>query len=151
MMRDGRLAHVAASREVAGTDLARADQLADDREARRVAKGLEELDVGVDQGGLRSGHISIISTIIYIDKYQYDAIESKEKINKQRSQSMDTNFAAWMIAGGPRIEILSVDREREQLRAFRENQRENHVGLIDRLRGMTRSKTAEADLAGCAA
>ena len=64
---------------------------------------------------------------------------------------MDTNFAAWMIAGGPRIEIRSVDREREQLRAFRESQRENHVGLIDRLRGITRSKTADVDLVSCAA
>jgi hypothetical protein len=37
------------------------------------------------------------------------------------------------------------------LRAFRESQRENHVGLIDRLRGITRSKTADADLVTCAA
>jgi len=64
---------------------------------------------------------------------------------------MDTNFAAWMIGGGPRIETLSVDRERDQLRALRESQRENHVGLIDRLRGITRSKTAEVDLVSCAA
>ncbi|MEA2547029.1 MAG: hypothetical protein QOI09_2302 [Chloroflexota bacterium] len=64
---------------------------------------------------------------------------------------MDTNFAAWMIAGGPRIEILAVDREREQLRAFRECQRESHVGLIDRLRGIARSKAADADLVSCAA
>jgi hypothetical protein len=64
---------------------------------------------------------------------------------------MDTNVAAWMIAGGPHIDNPAADREREQLRAFRESQRVEHVGLIDRLRGMIRPTAAEPDLACCAA
>ena len=83
MMRDRRLAHVAASREVAGADLARPHQLAHDRKAGRVAKGLEELDVRIDDGGLRSCHASIISTIIYIDKYQYCAVHFMEQSRKK--------------------------------------------------------------------
>ena len=63
---------------------------------------------------------------------------------------MDENFAAWMIAGGPRVETRAMAREREQLFAFRESQRRDHVGLIDRLRGITRPK-AEVDLVCCAA
>ena len=35
---------------------------------------------------------------------------------------MDHNFAAWMIAGGPRTERSSERRDREQLHAFRESQ-----------------------------
>jgi hypothetical protein len=64
---------------------------------------------------------------------------------------MDTNLAAWMIAGGPRIENPSAARERDQLRAFRESQRVEHVGLFDRLRGIVRPAAAEADLVCCAA
>jgi hypothetical protein len=71
VVRDRRLADVAARREVARAHLARPDQLADDGESRRVAEGLEELDVGVEEGGVRTGHDGIISTNIYIDKYQY--------------------------------------------------------------------------------
>ena len=64
---------------------------------------------------------------------------------------MDTNLAAWMIAGGPKIQNPSAEREREQLRVFRESQRVLHVGLIDRLRGFARPATTEDDLATCAA
>ena len=64
---------------------------------------------------------------------------------------MDTNFAAWMIAGGPRVETQAEGRERQHLIAFRENQRREHVGLIDRLRGVTRPATSEVDLVCCAA
>jgi hypothetical protein len=73
-MRDRRLADVAAPREVAGADLARTNELAHDRETGRVAEGLEELDVRVEEDGFRSSHDRIISTIIYIDKYQYGAL-----------------------------------------------------------------------------
>jgi hypothetical protein len=64
---------------------------------------------------------------------------------------MDANFAAWMIGGGPRIETLAMKREREQLHAFRESQRREHVGLLDRLRGITRPTTTETDLVCCIA
>ena len=68
---------------------------------------------------------------------------------------MDKNIAAWMIAGGPRIELQSTIREREQLHALRESQRVERLGLIDRLRGITKPKTveltADADLVCCAA
>jgi hypothetical protein len=36
-----------------------------------VTEGLEKLDVGVDEGGLRAWHERIISTNINIDKDQY--------------------------------------------------------------------------------
>jgi hypothetical protein len=64
---------------------------------------------------------------------------------------LDMNVAAWMIAGGPQIRNPSAEREREQLRAFRESQRVVHVGLIDRLRGFARPATTEDDLVTCAA
>ena len=47
MVRDGRLADVAARREVAGADLRGVAQLAQDRQPGRVGGGLEEQDVGV--------------------------------------------------------------------------------------------------------
>ena len=67
---------------------------------------------------------------------------------------MDTNIAAWMIAGGPRVEDPYAQRDREQLHAFRESQRVAHAerpSLIDRLRGITRPKDSEVDLVCCAA
>ena len=64
---------------------------------------------------------------------------------------MDKNLAAWMIAGGLQIELRSTIREREQLHAFRESQRVNRVGLMDRLRGMTKTRPAEVDLVCCPA
>jgi hypothetical protein len=64
---------------------------------------------------------------------------------------MELNMAAWMIAGGPRIEIPSIERNRVNLRALRESQHEDHVGLIDRLRGIVRPATTEVDLVCCVA
>jgi hypothetical protein len=64
---------------------------------------------------------------------------------------MDKNIAAWMIAGGLQIDLPSTIRDREQLLAFRESQRLDRVSWIDRLRGITRSKTADVDLVCCAA
>ena len=64
---------------------------------------------------------------------------------------MDTNIAAWMIGGGPRMKTRAAEREREQLHAFRESQRRDHVGLIGRLRGVVRPATLETDLACCPA
>jgi hypothetical protein len=66
---------------------------------------------------------------------------------------MDTNIAAWMIAGGPRLEGLHAERDREQLHAFRESQRLAHVArpsLLDRLRGV-RVAGDETDLVCCTA
>jgi hypothetical protein len=64
---------------------------------------------------------------------------------------MEQNIAAWMIAGGPRIEIPSIERNRVNLQAFREGQRDGHVGLIVRLRGLVRRDTTEVDFASCVA
>ena len=67
---------------------------------------------------------------------------------------MDTNIAAWMIAGGPRIELASEHRHREQLQAFRESQRVDraeHPTWIQRLRSRTMIRPVETDLACCAA
>jgi hypothetical protein len=67
---------------------------------------------------------------------------------------MDTNIAAWMIAGGPRVEDPYAQRDREQLHAFRESQRVAHTerpSLIDRIRAITRPAAAETDLACCPA
>ena len=67
---------------------------------------------------------------------------------------MDTNIAAWMIGGGPRAETLAERREREQLQAYRANQRLVAAGrpsLIDRIRTLVRPTTADADVACCPA
>jgi hypothetical protein len=67
---------------------------------------------------------------------------------------MDTNLAAWMIAGGPRLENLHADRDRAQLHAFRESQRVAHAGrpsLLDRIRGIERTRQDEIDLVCCPA
>ena len=58
---------------------------------------------------------------------------------------MDTNIAAWMIAGGPQIETLADQRDRENLRAFRESQRTTEperVGLFERIRHLAAPKPA---------
>ena len=49
---------------------------------------------------------------------------------------MDHNIAAWMIAGGPRLETLRTQREREQRHAFLEVQHfaDRGPGLVERLR-----------------
>jgi hypothetical protein len=64
---------------------------------------------------------------------------------------MNTNIAAWMIAGGPRRESHATERDHEQLYAFRESQRVERVSLIDRLRGISRPRQAETDLVCCPA
>ena len=64
---------------------------------------------------------------------------------------MNTNIAAWMIAGGPRSEFHATEREHEQLYAFRESQRVERVSLIDRLRGISRRRQVETDLVCCPA
>jgi hypothetical protein len=67
---------------------------------------------------------------------------------------MQDNFAAWMIGGGPRLELPSVDRDRQNLLAFRESRRvaaTDRVGLIDRLRALARTERPEADLTCCPA
>ena len=67
---------------------------------------------------------------------------------------MDTNIAAWMIAGGPRLEDPHAQRDREQLHAFRESQRVTETrrpGLVARFRALGRPAASEADLACCPA
>jgi hypothetical protein len=67
---------------------------------------------------------------------------------------MDTNLAAWMIAGGPRIETHASEREREQLHAFRESQRIAQVdrpSLVERIRSFARPAPAAPDAACCPA
>ena len=64
---------------------------------------------------------------------------------------MDTNLAAWMIAGGPRIDLQATQRDREQLYALRESTRTEHVGWIERILGRSRSRTVEVDLVCCPA
>ena len=67
VVRDGRLADVAAGREVARTHFGAVAQLAQDRQAGRVRGGLQQQDVGV---GL-SLHAATVLTDVYIVKYKY--------------------------------------------------------------------------------
>ena len=67
---------------------------------------------------------------------------------------MDPNIAAWMIAGGPRVELASQRRDREQLHAYLESQRVTNADRptwLDRLRGVRPIRQAQADLVCCAA
>ena len=68
---------------------------------------------------------------------------------------MDTNIAAWMIAGGPRIELRATERDRAQLHAYRESQRAAHAAdptLLERVRGLlVRPSASNADVACCPA
>ena len=64
---------------------------------------------------------------------------------------MDTNIAAWMIAGGPRIELRSTQREREQLHAYLDRQRVEQASLVDRLRRLVQPRRADSDLSCCPA
>ena len=66
---------------------------------------------------------------------------------------MDTNIAAWMIAGGPRLEDPHTQRDREQLHAFRASQRVERPSLLDRIRGISRQPQpqTETDLVCCTA
>ena len=42
--------------------------------SQKETERLQQLDVGVDEDGLRAGHGRIVSKSVYIDKYQYAAI-----------------------------------------------------------------------------
>ena len=67
---------------------------------------------------------------------------------------MDTNIAAWMIAGGPQIEDPHTQRDREQLHAFRESQRvaQPRRSVLERIRAVARPQdAADRDLACCPA
>lgn len=67
---------------------------------------------------------------------------------------MDTNIAAWMIAGGPRIETHAETREREQLYAFRESQRSepaDRIGILERIRAFARPQRDAVERACCPA
>jgi hypothetical protein len=70
----------------------------------------------------------------------------------RKENPMDTNIAAWMIAGGPRLEAAQGQREREQLHAYLDSQRaaEHGPGLIERIRGLVRP-TVPAQPACCPA
>ena len=64
---------------------------------------------------------------------------------------MDTNIAAWMIAGGPRIELRATQREREQLHAYLDSQRAETASLVDRIRRLVQPRRADSDLSSCPA
>ncbi|GAC1663482.1 MAG: hypothetical protein NVS9B8_02550 [Candidatus Limnocylindrales bacterium] len=68
---------------------------------------------------------------------------------------MDTNIAAWMIAGGPRIELQATHRDRAQLHAFRESQRvqprHQSNGLIARIRQLVGSEPSGSERTCCPA
>ena len=64
---------------------------------------------------------------------------------------MDTNIAAWMIAGGPRIELRSTQREREQLHAYLDRQRVEPASLVERIRRLVQPRRADTDLSCCSA
>ena len=67
---------------------------------------------------------------------------------------MDTNIAAWMIAGGPRITLHATERDRDQLHALRESQHAAApapIGLVERLRSLARPQMTAPDAACCAA
>lgn len=67
---------------------------------------------------------------------------------------MDTNLAAWMIAGGPQLETHAQSREREQLYAFRESQRVDQIdrpSLVARIRSLVQRAPAAANLDCCPA
>jgi len=63
---------------------------------------------------------------------------------------MHPDLAIWMI-GGMQPELHRIAREREQAHMLRASRRRDHVSLIDRLRGMTRTKSTETDLVCCPA
>jgi hypothetical protein len=94
---------------------------------------------------------AMISTDIDIDKYRYMVDDAGR--HREGDAPMDTNIAAWMIAGGPRIELAAERREREQLHAYLESRRatEGGPGLVERLRHAIRPTTAAVDPACCPA
>jgi hypothetical protein len=68
---------------------------------------------------------------------------------------VDPNIAAWMIGGGPRIELASVRRDREQLHAYLDSQRDlatqSGPGLVARIARIVRPAPACPDPACCPA
>lgn len=67
---------------------------------------------------------------------------------------MDTNIAAWMIAGGPHVETHAQAREREQLYALRESQRVEQMdrpSLVARIRSLVRLTASEPEITCCPA
>jgi hypothetical protein len=60
---------------------------------------------------------------------------------------MDPNIAAWMIAGGPRLENPHAQRDREQLYAIRESQRvaSPGPGFLARLARLVRPEPAQSE------
>jgi hypothetical protein len=92
---------------------------------------------------------AILSISVYIDKYRYIAEDGGT--HEAKECPMESNFAAWMIAGGPRTEDPHAARDREQLHAFRESQQVDRPSIIDRLRGISRPRQDEADLVCCPA
>ena len=59
---------------------------------------------------------------------------------------MEANIAAWMIAGGPKLDNPHAERDREQLHAFRESQRvarKSQTGMFDRIRSFAQPKPSE--------
>jgi hypothetical protein len=155
MMGDGRLAHVAATREVAGADLGCSGEFADDREPGWVRERLEEPDVRVKERGFRSCHASIISINIYIDKYQYDPYRlprAQERKERNRME-LNTNIAAWMIGGGSRAADAATERNLDHVRAL-EASRPTSPRLVTRLAAaiaFVRPTTARVDPACCPA
>ena len=81
MVRHGRLADVAARREVTGADLGGVAQLAEDREPGRVGGGLQEQDVGI---GLALHFSATVLTSIYIVKYQYSRHQRRKDRGARR-------------------------------------------------------------------
>jgi hypothetical protein len=55
------------------------------------------------------------------------------------------------VFGGLQHEPRSVAREREHLIALQDQHRPASIPLLDRLRGFSRTRTAEPDLVCCAA
>jgi hypothetical protein len=96
--------------------------------------------------------------VIYIDKYQYLALRSGRTHRTTGAIDMDTNIAAWLIAGGQRIANPHEARDREQLVAYLESRRTaaaarsaTRPSPIARLRQLVRPTPACTDLGSCPA
>jgi hypothetical protein len=61
---------------------------------------------------------SIVSTSIYIDKYQYCTLGCSRKSEQGDAVNRDTNLAAWMIGGGRRTIDPSETRDLAHSRAL---------------------------------
>jgi hypothetical protein len=85
---------------------------------------------------------SILSIVVDIDKYRY---QGHAGAHQRKEIAMDTNIAAWMIAGGPRLETERSRREQEQLHAYIESQHVDERGpsLAERVRALIRPTAPE--------